>query len=86
MYLSHVKYGEGMEERRRRRSRRRNWSFTTFQHYIGYSSHYDHTCIVQTWERKERQNWDRKRNGISAQPPCFVYVPVWLFMAVSFHS
>ena len=25
---------------------RRNWSFSTFQHYIGYSSHYIHTCIL----------------------------------------
>ena len=24
--------------------RMRNWSLTTFQHYIGFSSHYIHTC------------------------------------------
>ena len=35
-------------------------SVTTFQHYIGFSSHYIHTFIVHTEERKERQNSDRE--------------------------
>jgi len=43
----------------------------TFHHYIGYSSHYIHTCIVHTEERKERQT-DTERPGM---PPWFFYVP-----------
>ena len=39
----------------------RNWSFTTFQHYIGYSSHYSHTVIVHTWYIEERQTSDTER-------------------------
>ena len=35
--------------------KRMNSSFTTFQHYIGYSSNYSHTCIVDREIRKERQ-------------------------------
>ena len=75
MYLSHVKYGEGREERMSRRRSRRNWTFTTFQHYIGYSSHHNHTCIVQTGERKKRQKSNTEIHGISPQPPWFFYVP-----------
>ena len=55
--------------------RRRNWSVTTFQHYIGYSSHYIHIVIVYTGEIKETQKSDTGRPGISPQPPCFLYVP-----------
>jgi len=41
---------------------------------------------VQTGERKERQKWDTERHGISAQPPWFFYVPVWLYIAVISYS
>ena len=57
------------------RRRRRNWSFTTFQHYIRFSSHYIHIVIVHTEERKERQNSDTERHGIPPQPPWFLYMP-----------
>ena len=46
-------------------------SVTTFQHYIGYSSHYSHTFIVHTEERKERQNLNTERPGIPPQAPWF---------------
>ena len=36
------------------------WSVTTFQHYRGYSSHYTHTLIVHTGERKKDRR-DRNR-------------------------
>ena len=41
--------------------RRRNWSFTTFKHYIGYSSHYIHTLIVYTEERNQRHISDTEK-------------------------
>ena len=48
-----------------RRRRWRNWSFTTFQHYIGYSSHYIHTFSM--YRRREgkteigyRETWNSK--------------------------
>ena len=31
------------------------WSFTTFQHYLGYSSHYIHTCIVHRGKKGETE-------------------------------
>ena len=53
-----------------------NRSFTTFQHYIGYySSHYIHTFIVHTEERKERQNSDTERLGTPPHTPWLCYVP-----------
>jgi len=55
--------------------RRRNLSCTTFQHDIGYSSHYIHTFIVHIEERKEKQNSDTERHGIPPHPPWFFYVP-----------
>ena len=57
------------------RLRRRTWSSTTFQHYIGYVSHYIYTVIVRTEEKKERQDSDTERHGIPPQPPWFFYVP-----------
>ena len=59
-----------------RRRRRRNWSFTTFQHYIGYSSNCIHTRIVHKGIIKDRQQRsDTERHGIPPQPPWLFYVP-----------
>ena len=44
-------------------------------YYLGYSSHYIHTFIVHTEERKERQYSDTERHGLPLQPPLFFYVP-----------
>ena len=40
--------------------RRRNWSVTTFQHYIGYSSHYIHTFRMYRVKKGETEIGYRK--------------------------
>ena len=50
--------------------------FTTFQHYIGYSSHYIHTCIMHRGKKREteigyRETW----NSNQPQSPWGLYVP-----------
>ena len=54
---------------------RRRRSVTTFQHCIGYSSHYIHKLIVHIEERKERQKSDTEIHVIPPLPPWSFYVP-----------
>ena len=57
------------------------------EHYIGYSSHYIHICIVHIEKRKERQKSDTERHGIPPQSIWFFYLPgVQLRYTVPVHA
>ena len=49
--------------------------FTTFQHYIGYSSHYIYTFSMHRGKKGETEIGYTERHGIPPQQPWFFYVP-----------